>query len=297
MGKQKALVGVDSVYYALLTADSISAATWQAAVSLPGITEVGVNPNGFVQTLFADNGPALSANGIGEIEVSLKLADLTPVERAVLLGHTRTGGGTKNRGSDISPDVAIGFRTLLSDGSYGYVWLHKGKFAETQETFTTKSEKVDFQLPTLTGKFNVLAFNGEYKRTTRADDPDFVQATADNWFTNGPLGTTDTTAPTVTTVPVDGASTVSVSANIVWTFNEAIQASNATLANFMVVKASDGSVVAGALSLSSGNTVVTFDPTSNLDSSTAYIAIVTTNVHNLAGISLAANNITNFQTQ
>lgn len=295
MGKERALIGVDSLHYAILTADTDSGATWQAAVAMAGVTEIGVNPNGAVATLFADNGPAITANSIGEIDVSIKTADLTPVERAILLGHTRTGGVTIYNGDDVSPDVAIGFRTLLSDGKYGYCWLMKGKFAETQETFTTKAGNVSFQVPTLTGKFVLLDYNSDWKRTTRADDPDYVAATGTNWFTNGPLGATDTTAPTVAVSPVDAATGVAVDANIVWTFSEAIQASDVIGANFFVIK-SDGSAVAGALSIGTNNTVVTFNPTSNLGAASDYIAIATTNVKNLAGIALAANSVTNFQT-
>jgi phi13 family phage major tail protein len=274
VGTNKALIGVDSVYYALLTADTASGATWQAAVAMPGITEVGVNPNGAVTSLFADNGPAVVANSIGEIEVSIKLADLTPVERAVLLGHTRTGGVTSYKGADISPDVAIGFRTLLSDGTYGYAWLLKGKFAEAQETFATKGDKIEFQAPTLTGKFTLLTYNGEYKRTTRADDPDYVAATGTNWFTNGPLGTTDTVAPTATFSPLNGATGVAVSVAPTVTFNEAIQKSLATSGNFVLMNATTGAIIATTVSVNEAGTVVTVTPSSNLAAMTSYILSV-----------------------
>ena len=295
MGKERALIGVDQVHYALITSDTASGATWEVAVAMPGITEVGVNPNGSLATLFADNVPVLAANTIGEIDISLKMADLTPLEKSILLGHTRTGGITSYKGTDSSPDVAIGFRTLLSDGTYGYAWLMKGKFAEAQEPFATKADKTEFQMPTLSGKFLVLTYNGEWKRTTRADDPDYVAATGANWFTNGPLGTTDTTPPTVSVSPADAATGVVVSANIVWTFSEAIHASEVTAGNFFVIK-DDGTAVLGTLSIGTNNTVVTFDPTSNFSASTDYLAIATSNVRNLAGIALAANSVTNFQT-
>lgn len=296
MATGKAIIGVSDVYYALLVADAVGGATWQAAVQLPGITEVGVNPNGSVLTLFADNGPAVTANSIGEIEVSLKVADLTQPERSVLLGHARSGGVVSYKTGDISPEVAIGFKTLLSDGTVGFVWLLKGKFAETAETYTTKTDKIEFQVPSMTGKFSMLTYNDEYKKTTRSDDPDYIPATGTNWFANGPLGTTDSTAPTVATAPLDAAVDVAVTANFVWTFSEAIMASDMTDANFFLMEASDGTLVAGALNIGTGNTVVTLDPTQNLGASTTYIAVCTTNIRNLAGIPLAANNVASFTT-
>jgi len=106
----------------------------------------------------------------------------------------------------------------------------------------------------------------------------------------------DSTAPTVTVVPADAATGIAVTANVVWTFSEAIDAATITSSNFMLIKASDGTVVAGALSSASGNEVITFNPTSSLDTTTAYIAIASSNVKDVAGNNLAANSITNFTT-
>jgi len=297
MSKEKALVGVDQLHRAFVTSDTSAAALWDAAVPILGVTEIMVNPNGAVASLFADNGVAITANSIGEIDVSIKTADLNPVERASMLGHTRTGGVTIYNGEDISPDLAIGFRTALSDGTYGYVWLLKGKFTEGQETIATKAGTTNFQVPTLSGKFSLLNYNGDWKRTTRADDPDFVAATGTNWFTNGPLGTTDTTAPTATCVPADAAASVAITANIVVTFSEAIQVSDITASNFLLMKATDGTVVATAdPTYDSTHKVVTIDPTASLSAATAYIFVVTTNVKDLAGNALASPLVINFTT-
>jgi phi13 family phage major tail protein len=295
MGKERAVIGVDCVHYALLTSDTVSGATWESAVALPGITEVGINPNGSVVSLFADNGPAITANTIGEIDVTLTLADLTPAEKAVLLGHDTNGGVISYKGDDVSPDVAIGFRTLLSDGSYGYVWLMKGKFAEGGEATTTKGAELSFQTPTISGKFTILAYNGEWKRTTRTDDPDYVAATGTNWFTNGPLGVSDNTPPTATTEPGDADIAVAVDANVVATFNEAIRVSDITAANFILMEA-DGTVVSGTLTYDNDHKVITFKPTANLTPSTDYIFIVSTNVKDLAGNALATPVVVNFTT-
>lgn len=108
--------------------------------------------------------------------------------------------------------------------------------------------------------------------------------------------TTDTTAPTVATVPADGATAVVVTNNFVWTFSEQIRDADINLSNFMVIKATDGSVVAGALTSSVGNTVVTFDPTASLTALTAHIGIASSNIRDLAGNHLAANSVINFTT-
>lgn len=279
----KAFIGVDQVHYALITSDTSVAALWAAAVALPKVTEVGVNPNGAITTLFADNGPAITANSIGEIDVSIKTADVDPVNRAAILGHARSGGVTSYKGADVSPELAIGFRTKLSDGNYGYVWLLKGRMQEGQETFTTQQASITFMESVLTGKFTILDFNGEWKRTTRSDDPDYVAATGTNWFTNGPLGTTDTAPPTATFNPASAATGVAVSVAPTVTFNEAIRKSLATTGNFVLMNAVTGAVIATTVAVNAAGTIVTITPGSNLAGATAHILSVSRNVKDLAG--------------
>ena len=279
----KAFIGVDQVHYALITSDTSVAALWAAAVALPKVTEVGVNPNGAITTLFADNGPAITANSIGEIDVSIKTADVDPVNRAAILGHARSGGVTSYKGADVSPELAIGFRTKLSDGNYGYVWLLKGRMQEGQETFTTQQASITFMESVLTGKFTILDFNGEWKRTTRSDDPDYVAATGTNWFTNGPLGTTDTTPPTATFSPLNAATGVAVSVAPTVTFNEAIQKSLATTGNFVLMNATTGAIITTTVTVNAAGTIVTITPGSDLAGTTAHILSVSRNVKDLAG--------------
>jgi len=102
----------------------------------------------------------------------------------------------------------------------------------------------------------------------------------------------DLIAPTVTIVPEDGATGVLGTANIVFTFNKAIQPSAVIPANFFLMK-SDGTNIEAALSIGTNNTVVTMNPTATLESG-AYIAVATTNVKSIAGVALAGNCIANF---
>lgn len=106
----------------------------------------------------------------------------------------------------------------------------------------------------------------------------------------------DATVPTVSGVsPIDGATGVSVNSNIVWTFAEAIKPADVTTKNFFVIKA-DGTAVTGTLSIGTNNTVVTFEPASNLSATTDYIAIASRHIRDVAGNYMAANEVTNFTT-
>jgi len=84
----------------------------------------------------------------------------------------------------------------------------------------------------------------------------------------------DSTKPTVETTPQDAATGVVVSSNLTATFSEAIRSADITSGNFLLIKVSDGTIVAGALTYSAATKTATFDPTSNLASSTAYIWVI-----------------------
>ena len=84
----------------------------------------------------------------------------------------------------------------------------------------------------------------------------------------------DTTKPTVTTTPADAATGVSVSADLTAEFSEAIRSGDIIGDNFLLIKASDGSIAAGTLTYSSATKTATFDPTSNLTAGTAYIWMI-----------------------
>lgn len=110
------------------------------------------------------------------------------------------------------------------------------------------------------------------------------------------LQSTDTTAPTIASVsPTDAATGVNVNSNFAWTFAEAVRSEDVTDKKFFVAKA-DGTMVAGALTIGTDNTVVTFNPTSDLAASTAHIAVAVKGIRDTAGNELAATSISNFTT-
>lgn len=291
------LIGLSNVVYSLLNADPSSGlATYETAVRVPGAISAKVNPNSSMDTLFAEDGPFETASTIGQISVELNVADLNLDTQAAFLGHSVAGGILIRKGSDVPPWIALGFKTLKTNGKYRYTWLAKGKFSAPQQDNQTKGDKIQFQTPTITGSFVQRDCDAEWQRHIDQDHIDYMPIMGANWFNDPYGGAPDVDAPTVTIVPADAAAAVVVGSSVTWTFNEAIALSTATKDNFTVVKDSDGSAVAGSLSINGARTVVTFAPTGNLAAATAYRAIVTTAVTDLAGNHLAATKVTKFTT-
>ena len=94
--------------------------------------------------------------------------------------------------------------------------------------------------------------------------------------------TNDLTKPTTVTVPIDGATGVVVSSTLTAVFSEDIKQQDITSDNFMLIKAADGSIVAGALTYVVGTKTASFKPTVSLTSATPYIWTIA-RVRDIAG--------------
>ena len=288
-------IGLSDLHYSLLTSDTVSSVTYEAPVSIPGIIMANINPNSSSGVLYKDDGPGETYSSMGEVTVEIEVSDIPLEVQAVLLGHTITSGILKRKSTDVSPYIALGFKSLKSNGSYRYVWLYKGKFQLPEINHQTKNDKVNFQIPKMKASFIRLDYDNSWIKQADEDHEDYVSSIGTNWFT-AVEGEADTSAPTVTSVPADSATGVAVDANIVLTFSEAIQASTAIVDNFFIVKA-DGTDVPFALTINDAHTIVTLNPSSNLASSGVYIAGVTKGgVKDIAGNAIASANVINFTT-
>lgn len=289
-------IGLRDVYYSLLTQDDITGGVvYDTPVKIVGAIQANINPNSSLETLYADDGPMDTASALGQIELELNMADLTLSQQAVLLGHSVVGGVMSRLAGDTPPWLAIGFKSLKSNGHYRYVWLLKGKFQEPEMSHQTKEDTVSFQTPTITGSFVKRDYDDKWMRETDEDESGYVPDTGTNWFTD-PDGSADTTPPTCTTVPVDGAGSVVVSDNIVVTFNEAMDVDTVNDGSVFILKDSDGSMVEQTGSWDAAHEVYTMNPDANLDAATAYTLYITTAVTDLAGNAKAAVEVVNFTT-
>ena len=187
-------IGCDNLVYATMTTeDTASAAPVYGTVKPAiGVMSLNINPSGAQETLFADDGPMETASTLGRIEVEIQKNELTTENKADLLGHQIDSKGALVYGdSDIPPWVAIGIRTLKSNGNYRYCWLYKGKFTEPEDSNETKGDSINFQTDTINGQFTRLNYaytlNGKKVRPWKYElDQDYEDAdptTISSWFT------------------------------------------------------------------------------------------------------------------
>ena len=164
-------IGCDNLVYAHMKTEDTpeSAPVYDVVVKAPGVMSLNINPNGSQETLFADDGPMETASTLGKIEVEIQKNELTTKNKSDLLGHEiDADGALLYADNDIAPWMAIGFRTLKSNGTYRYVWLYKCKFTEPEDANETKGDSINFQADTISGQFTRLNYaykvNGKDKR-------------------------------------------------------------------------------------------------------------------------------------
>lgn len=187
-------IGCDNLHYALMTTEETDkvAPVYAEIKSAPGVMHVNINPNASIATAFFDDGPGDTATTLGNIDVEIQKNELTTDNKADLLGHLiDANGALVYGGNDTPPWVAIGFRTLKSNGKYRYVWLYKGRFTDPEDNNETKGDSINFQSDTITGQFVKLTNPIEvvagvkkqaWKYEIDADSETANEVTIDTWF-------------------------------------------------------------------------------------------------------------------
>jgi phi13 family phage major tail protein len=178
-----AIIGVSDFHYAILTKDDKTGTTYQTPVPVPGLVEINIKPKSESAILYADNGPAETATSLGEVEVDINLADLPLDTQAILLGHTIANGVLVRKSTDSAPYVAIGFKSLKSNGKSRFTWLYKGRFELPEMANKTKEDKVDFQTAKATAKFVKREYDNAWMKQADEDAERYTETTGANWFT------------------------------------------------------------------------------------------------------------------
>lgn len=291
-------VGVDSLYFALITADTALAYTAGTPTYLAPVAEIAGSPKVSKKVTYYDNAPANTFTTEAETEIKVVISNVPADVAATLLGkyYDAATGRVLDTGSANPPDVALGFRYYMGTNGYRYYWYLKGTFSGGSEDAKTKEADVDaktyeltFTAITTTYQFTV---NGESKPMKRVyGDTADTAFDASGWFAQVQTPTTAAAPAAValsSIVPADNATGVAVGANIVLTFNNAIASEAVT-----IIKA-DGTLVTAAKTWDATAKILTVNPSSDLSASSTYIVSVA-GVVDIYGQTLAASAV-NFAT-
>lgn len=136
------------------------------------------------QNVYSDDVLEESQSSFDSVEVEIGVNDLTIEDRAHLQGLTVYNGEITESSDNVIPEVALGFKSLKSDGSYEYIWLLKGKFQIPDDEYATKAEKIDSKTPVLKGIFGPRFSDNNYRII--ADSKTATEDRISGWFTSVP---------------------------------------------------------------------------------------------------------------
>lgn len=281
-------------------ADTSGAYTTDTAIDLSErLDSVSIDPNILEFRVEADSKIQAIFSAMNEAKITVVLTGLTEAELAVILGRTTVGLMYGFGDCTAVPYFMVKFKVLLTDGTYRYMEFWKCKFKEIKREFKTQKSTA-IEIPYITLEAIATARVYQHGSDTGTGNLGFESEDTTigaTWFSLGDnLTTPDLVAPTYTTAPLDAASDVAITTNFVWTFNKAILTSTMIAANFFVYADVAKTLVAGALSIATNDTVVTFNPTENLANATLYTAVVTSNVKSKYGVAIAETHVHKFTT-
>lgn len=191
-----ALIGLEKLYYALITKDDETALTYETPVYLPGVKEIKVSPKVSTEKLYAENKLWEQDTALDEVEVAINLTDLTNSERANLLGHTAAAeGGVFAKENDQAPYIALLYKANKSNDEARYQVLYKGKFELPEDNSKGKEGKTEFQTPEMKGLFQPTQNNGIWKYQVDTDDPDCPETIDSDFFASVIVPTKKTATP------------------------------------------------------------------------------------------------------
>ncbi len=262
-------VGVDSLYYALVTADTSATYTAGTPAILAPVAEIAGSPTINRKVTYYNNKPRDTYNTEGETEVTVTVSNVPAQLAATLMGkyYDATTGRVLDTGEVNPPNTALGFRYSMGTDGYRYYWYLKGTFSGGSEDAKSKENDVDIKTYQLT----YTAVTTEHEWTIDGESKSMKRVYADTadsafdptgWFTQ--VQTPDTTsAPDAlelsSIVPSSGATGVSASANIVLTFNNKIASHSVVLVDDVT-----DAIVPATTTFDATGKIMTINPTSNM---------------------------------
>jgi len=276
----KSTVGVDMVYIAEVTQDDAAGYVAGTPEWLAPVAELTAEPSTNTETQYADNQAYDVMSSVGPTAINVNVTDLPAEIQAKLTGSkfdSTTGRVYENEG--VAPYFAFGFRTLKSNGAYRYYWYPKCQFSVPKDEASTKKDTPEFKnkvlvLTALKTIFKFTVASGVTDGVKRVwGDTDTDSFSATNWFAavqTPAIAAVDALALSSST-PADAATGVVVSANQTLTFNNALQ--TAAVNGISLIDPSDGTVIAGTITLDATKKIVTINPTASLTAATPYIIV------------------------
>lgn len=181
-------IGLDSVYIAILKEDTAEGTTYETPEYLARAIKAALQPITATGTLESDDEVELDESAIIGYTVTFEASQLDDYMRAKLGGHRiDASGGIVITSDDKAPEIALLFRSLLSDRkNYKYTALYRGSFQPNEENYESKKkDSITYGVEgAMTGTFYTRTSDGVAKYSLRSDTATETGKTKiAEWFT------------------------------------------------------------------------------------------------------------------
>lgn len=168
--KRRVKVGIDRFYYGVLDDnDKASSVIW-----LPGATEAKIEMKKESEGFPADNDPNyIIMQGGTETTGDFTVTNFASEDKVNLFGYTYENGMEIVKETSTPNNVAMLFRVLYNDGSYGWIGLYKGQMTYNGVELKTKETKAEAQTDSMTGNFSARGDDQRIMVAITEDHPEF----------------------------------------------------------------------------------------------------------------------------
>lgn len=283
-GQSRIVSGVQNVHVALVTQDTVAAGTtYDTPVRMDGVSDsISITDNVNTAIYYGDNRAAATAIAKGTIDLTISKEDMSQEQEADILGKTINADGfVEDAVSDNPPYMATMYELTYEDGGSKFVQIDKVRYQEPGTNGTSKTDNVEFQPMSLVGMGIARNSDGRRKRT-RIVSASEVDAARTAFFANANDNAGAIPALTATSVPLDAATGVAVSANLVVTFSNTMQEASANSSNIMLITATGTAATSVTYAWDATGKILTIGH-ANLTAATAHLLIITDNVRDMYG--------------
>ena len=178
--------GLKDLYVAEITEDSAENYTTSKPVRLMKAASVKTKLKYTNEPVYFDDVQDDSDNDFEEGTIEIEGDYLSRKIREMIRGHKNLGGMTVTNADDKAKDVAIGYRTKLTNGLYKFYWWYRVNFGEEEdeeaETIAKKGKRQNAKI-----KGTIIPRKKDRNIGVDADEMDLADAGSakailDEWF-------------------------------------------------------------------------------------------------------------------
>lgn len=175
-------INIKSPVYALLTSDTLDGVAYGEVKSLGKAMQVQITPTIASGNLYGDGKKTEDISQLVGIAFVIDLNKLNIETKAEILGYEYTDGVLIERAGDEPPEIAVGFVTEQTGGTYEQTWLLKGRAQPPNTTTQQRTESINFSTDSITINFIPREYDGQLRFYADTANPEYTAAQATKFF-------------------------------------------------------------------------------------------------------------------